>query len=399
MSEKRRDSKGRLLHNGEIQQKNGRYRFKYYDITGKDRYLYSWRLDRNDKTPAGKTAGPSLRELEKQLQVDQFLHIAVNGGNMTVLELVERYVETRTGVRESTRAGYQTTINFLKKDSFGARRIDTVKISDAKLWLVSLQKHQGKGYSSIHTIRGILRPAFRMAYDDDLIRRNPFDFELATVIVNDSVTREAITRDQERKYLKFVKEDAHFKRYYEGIFILFNTGLRISEFVGLTKKNLDFENHKIIVDHQLVRTSKMVYMIEPPKSESGVREVPMTKEVEEAFKTIIKNRKKPKVEPMVDGLSGFLWLDKNDRPMVALHWEKYFQHILEKYNNIYRIQMPKVTPHVCRHTFCSKMAKSGMNPKSLQYIMGHADISVTLNTYTHVNFDDAAEEMRRVCAL
>lgn len=399
MSEKRRDSKGRLLHNGEIQQKNGRYRFKYYDITGKDRYLYSWRLDRNDKTPAGKTAGPSLRELEKQLQADQFLHIAVNGGNMTVLELVERYVETRTGVRESTRAGYQTTINFLKKDSFGARRIDTVKISDAKLWLVSLQKHQGKGYSSIHTIRGILRPAFRMAYDDDLIRRNPFDFELATVIVNDSVTREAITRDQERKYLKFVKEDAHFNRYYEGIFILFNTGLRISEFVGLTKKNLDFENHKIIVDHQLVRTSKMVYMIEPPKSESGVREVPMTKEVEEAFKTIIKNRKKPKVEPMVDGLSGFLWLDKNDMPMVALHWEKYFQHILEKYNNIYRIQMPKVTPHVCRHTFCSKMAKSGMNPKSLQYIMGHADISVTLNTYTHVNFDDAAEEMKRVCAL
>lgn len=399
MSEKRRDSKGRLLHNGEIQQKNGRYRFKYYDITGKDRYLYSWRLDRNDKTPEGKTAGPSLRELEKQLQADQFLHIAVNGGNMTVLELVERYVETRTGVRESTRAGYQTTINFLKKDSFGARRIDTVKISDAKLWLISLQKHQGKGYSSIHTIRGILRPAFRMAYDDDLIRRNPFDFELATVIVNDSVTREAITRDQERKYLKFVKEDAHFNRYYEGIFILFNTGLRISEFVGLTKKNLDFENHKIIVDHQLVRTSKMVYMIEPPKSESGVREVPMTKEVEEAFKTIIKNRKKPKVEPMVDGLSGFLWLDKNDRPMVALHWEKYFQHILEKYNNIYRIQMPKVTPHVCRHTFCSKMAKSGMNPKSLQYIMGHADISVTLNTYTHVNFDDAAEEMRRVCAL
>ena len=399
MSEKRRDSKGRLLHNGEIQQKNGRYRFKYYDITGKDRYLYSWRLDRNDKTPEGKTAGPSLRELEKQLQADQFLHIAVNGGNVTVLELVEPYVETTTGVRESTRAGYQTTINFLKKDSFGARRIDTVKISDAKLWLISLQKHQGKGYSSIHTIRGILRPAFRMAYDDDLIRRNPFDFELATVIVNDSVTREAITRDQERKYLKFVKEDAHFNRYYEGIFILFNTGLRISEFVGLTKKNLDFENHKIIVDHQLVRTSKMVYMIEPPKSESGVREVPMTKEVEEAFKTIIKNRKKPKVEPMVDGLFGFLWLDKNDRPMVALHWEKYFQHILEKYNNIYRIQMPKVTPHVCRHTFCSKMAKSGMNPKSLQYIMGHADISVTLNTYTHVNFDDAAEEMRRVCAL
>ena len=82
--------------------------------------------------------------------------------------------------------------------------------------------------------------------------------------------------------------------------------------------------------------------------------------------------------------------------MVALHWEKYLEHIVQKYNKIYRIQMPKVTPHVCRHTFCSNMAKSGINPKTLQYIMGHADISVTLNTYTHVKFDDVKDELLRV---
>ena len=72
------------------------------------------------------------------------------------------------------------------------------------------------------------------------------------------------------------------------------------------------------------------------------------------------------------------------------------QHILEKYNSIYKVQMPKITPHVCRHTFCSNMAKSRMNPKTLQYIMGHSDISVTLNTYTHVNFEDAQSELQRV---
>lgn len=287
----------------------------------------------------------------------------------------------------------------MEQDSFGQRRIDTIKISDAKLWLITLQQRQGKGYSTLHTMRGILRPAFRMAYDDDLIRRNPFDFELATVIVNDSVTREAITRDQERKYLDFVKQDAHFSRYYEGIFILFNTGLRISEFVGLTIKNIDFKHHKIIINHQLIRTTKMEYIIEEPKTESGIREIPMTKEVEEAFRTIFAKRIKLKVEPMIDGHSGFLYLDKNNMPMVALHWEKYFQHILAKYNKIFKIQMPKVTPHVCRHTFCSKMAKSGMNPKSLQYIMGHADISVTLNTYTHVKFEDAEAEMKKVSVI
>lgn len=90
-----------------------------------------------------------------------------------------------------------------------------------------------------------------------------------------------------------------------------------------------------------------------------------------------KDRGNPKVEPMVDEMTGFLFLDKNDMPMVALHWEKYFQHIREKYNGIYKVQMPPITPHVCRHTFCSNMAKSGMNPKMLQYIMGHSDISVT----------------------
>ena len=399
MSNKRKDNKGRVLHNGEYQQSNGRYRFKYYDGTGKERYLYSWRLDKNDRMPEGKRQGPSLREQEKELQINQFSRFSSDGGNLTVLELVRRYTATKVGVRESTKAGYQTTINFLEKDPFGQRRIDSIKISDAKLWLISMQQRQGKGYSTIHTIRGILRSAFRQAYDDDMIRRNPFDFELATFIVNDSVTREAITRDQERKYLEFVKQDKHFSRYYEGIYILFNTGLRISEFVGLTTKNIDFKNHKIIVDHQLIRTSKMQYMIEEPKTESGIREIPMSEEVEEAFRTIIDRRKKPKMEPIIDGYSGFLYLDKNNMPMVALHWEKYFRHILEKYNGIYKVQMPKVTPHVCRHTFCSKMAKSGMNPKSLQYIMGHADISVTLNTYTHVKFEDAEAEMKRVVAI
>jgi integrase len=81
--------------------------------------------------------------------------------------------------------------------------------------------------------------------DFDLIRKNPFGFELVNVIVNDSVRREAVTRKQEREFLRFIKEDAHFCKYYDAIFILFNTGLRISEFCGLTKSDLDFKNKRI----------------------------------------------------------------------------------------------------------------------------------------------------------
>ncbi len=90
MSEKRRDHRGRILHNGEIQLSDGRYRFKYVDEMGKERCVYSWRLDHNDATPKGKCRALSLREMEKKIQADHFEQIATNGGNMTVLELVEK---------------------------------------------------------------------------------------------------------------------------------------------------------------------------------------------------------------------------------------------------------------------------------------------------------------------
>ena len=395
MSEKRRDNRGRVLRFGESQRQDGRYAFKYKDNDGSVKFVYSWRLDKNDRTPAGKKRELSLREKEKQIEHDLFDHIVSNGGNYTVLELVKKYVSLKTGVRHNTEANYNFVINIIAKADFGKLRIDKVHLSDAKGWLIKLQK-EGRGYSTIHSVRGVLRPAFQMAVDDDLIRKNPFNFELASVVVNDSVTREAITRKQEREFLRFIQADEHFSRYYDGIYILFHTGLRISEFCGLTIGDIDFREMRINVDHQLQRKRDMTYVVEPTKTTSGTRMVPMTKEVADCFRRILANRIKPKVEPMIDGYTGFLFLDKNEMPMVALHWEKYFKHILDKYNSIYKVQLPKITPHVCRHTFCSNMAKSGMNPKTLQYIMGHSDISVTLNTYSHVGFEDAKEELSRV---
>ena len=359
MSDKRKDNKGRILHNGEVQLADGRYLFKYVNSAGEEKYLYSWRLTMTDEAYRGRRC-LSLREMEKKVQVDLFDHIVPNGGDYTVLELVEKYVATKTEVRRTTKTGYGTVMNILKEDPFGKRRIDTVRISDAKCWLIKLQKVDGRGYSSIHSIRGVLRPAFQLAVDDDLIRKNPFGFQLVEVVVNDSVTREALTNDQERRFLKFVKDDPHYSRYYDGIYILFKTGMRVSEFCGLTLSDLDFKLHKT------------------------------------CFKRMIAGRKPPKVEPVIDGYSGFLSFDKDGSVRYSLHWEHYFSAITKKHNKIFKAQMPAVTPHVCRHTYCSAMARAGMNPKTLQYLMGHSDISVTLNTYAHVNFSDAREEIKRI---
>ena len=382
------------IFTGESQDKEGRYRYSYYE-NGRQKSFYSWKLELTDKFPAGKKECVSLREQIEKLQKQQLLYGKYSESSYTVLDLVERYVGLKKGVRKSTQAGYKTVVNVLKKEEFGSRKISDIRISDAKLWLIQMQK-SGRGYSSIHTIRGVLRPAFRMAVDDDVLLKNPFEFQLATIIINDSIRREAITKKQERMFLKFVKDDPHFSKYYEGIYILFKTGMRISEFCGLTIHDIDMKERTIDINHQLQRLSDMEYIIEPTKTNSGKRVLPMTQDVYECFQTILKNRKAPKKEPMVGKYVGFLYLDKNGMPMVALHWQKYFDHICEKYNKIYREQIPKITPHVCRHTYCTNMALAGMNPKTLQYLMGHSEIGVTLDVYTHTSSEDARDELEKM---
>ena len=122
--------------------------------------------------------------------------------------------------------------------------------------------------------------------------------------------------------MRFVKDDKHFSKYYEGIYILFNTGVRISEFCGLTVSDIDFQNHTFRIDHQLQRERNGKYTIVDTKT-------------------------------------------------------------------------TLVTPHVCRHTYCSNMAKSGISPKTLQYLMGHSDINVTLNVYTHIDIEDVKADIKQ----
>ena len=145
-----------------------------------------------------------------------------------------------------------------------------------------------------------------------------------------------------------------------------------------------------------VKEPELGVIIETTKTDAGTRVLPITEDVAQMFQAIIEDRNAPKVEKTIDGYSGFLFYDDNGMPLVAMHWQHRFNRMVGRYNDIYRVQMPNITPHVCRHTYCSNMAKSGMNPKTLQYLMGYSDISVTMNVYTHIGFDDAEEELKRM---
>ena len=382
MSEKRKDKKGRIFRSGEGQRPNKTYFYRYHRSGDKKwSYVYAPTLE-------------ELRQKEEVIQRDLLDGIDYAGGEITVAELVDRYINLRRGLKENSMRAYGSAINRIHTDPFGSRMIRSVRLSDGKGWVVSLHD-KGLKQNTIGILQSVLRPAFEMAVDDDMIRKNPFKFKLSDVIPNDAYVRSALTKAQQEQYLQFIRD--HGKdNYYDDIVILLGTGLRVSELYGLTRADIDFDRRCIHVRRQLCRTAEKPYFVTPPKTKSGIRNVPMTDAVYMALMRVVKARTAPKVELPVDGHSGFLFLDKSGMPKVAMYLENYMRGLQARFEKAYGKPVPRITPHVLRHTFCTNVQQAGLDVKSLQYLMGHSTASVTLDVYTHSDFESAERAFRQI---
>lgn len=373
MSEKRKDKKGRIFRSGEGQRPNKTYFYRYHR-NGDKKWCYVYA-----PTPE------ELRQKEEVIQRDLLDGIDYAGGEITVAELVDRYINLRRGLKENPMRAYGSAINRIHTDPFGSRMIRSVRLSDGKGWFVSLHD-RGYKQNTIGVMQCVVRPAFEMAVDDDILRKNPFKFKLSDVVPRDAYVRTALSREQQEQYLQFFMEYGGGS-YYDDVVILLGTGLRVSELYGLTKSDLDFDRRCIHVRRQLSRTANQPYFISSPKTKSGIRTIPMTDTVYMALKRVLKNRASPKVEMLVDGCTGFIFLDKAGKPKVAMHLENFMRGLQRKHPWALGGDFPKVTPHVLRHTFCTNMQQAGIDIKSLQYLMGHSNASVTLDVYTHTDYN------------
>ena len=252
MSQKRRDNRNRVLNTGESQRTNGLYVFKYIDRDKKPKFVYSWRLVETDRLPAGKRPCKPLREKEREIRRDLEDGIDPIGKKMTVSQLYAKFTRCRLDVREGTERSRAQLKRLLFEDAIGSREIGGVKPSDAKEWAQRM-KSKGFAYSTISNHKRSLKAAFYLAIADDCIRKNPFDFKLATVIKRDVTEREPLSREQVDALLGFMRSDAVYHRYIDEVVILLGTGLRISEMCGLTETDIDLTNRVIFVDHQLAR--------------------------------------------------------------------------------------------------------------------------------------------------
>lgn len=414
MSEKRRDSKNRVLQNGESQRKDGKYEFKYVDVNGTRRSAYSWKLVATDRVPEGKRCELSLREMEKQIRRDLEDGIQTHTANTKTLnQLFDTYMSTKE-LKQSTRTNYQYMYKNYVSDTIGKRRISSIKYSDIKKFYNSLILEKKFKPNSMEIINTILHPVFTMAVRDGYIRTNPSDGVMAEIKKShnwEKPKRHALTEKQQSLFVDFVAGSDTYKHWLPLFTVLLGTGCRIGEVIGLTWEDCDFTENIISINHNLIYRQqddgKCEMHITTPKTEAGKRIVPMFEAVRKALLQERRQQMKRGFNTtIIDGYSGFVFTNRYGYVHNPQTINRAIKRIYTACNEREKIQakkehrqpvlIPHFSAHNLRHTFCTRLCENENDLKIIQEIMGHSDITTTMNIYNEATKERKQESFARL---
>lgn len=386
--ERRKDNKGRVLQKGESQRKDGRYVYQYNDIYGKRKCVYADTLS-------------DLRKKEKQIDRDLDDNIDTVGAEITLNEQFDKYILLKTQIRNSTKQNYIDLWNGNLRDNvLGRKKLCDIKKSDILRFYNSLSE-RGLKYSTIKTFNCMISPCLDLAVDDDIIRKNPCNGCLSE-FSNDSDERISLTAQEQEIFLEFVLQSKVYSVHYPLIMFMIGTAVRCGEAIGLTWDDVDFKNKEVSINHQLIykKTGNSYgFYADSPKTDSGIRIIPMTTDV---YKVLIEQKQNQlskgwRTNVEIDGYSDFVFSTKNGNPIMPSAVNNILLNIVNRYNStVGEIEIPHISAHNLRHTGCTRMAEAGIDPKVLQYIMGHSKISVTMEVYNHVSAERNRKEMDKL---
>lgn len=383
----RKDGKGRVLRKGEHYRKtDGRYSYIYTDPLGKQHTIYAKSL-------------VTLRQKEESLIKDQMdgLNVYV-AGNADVNFLFDRYISTKSELRSSTYSNYLYTWNHFIRDTFGKKKVKDVKYSDVLFFYSDLINKQGLQINTLENINTVLRPSFQLAVRDDIIRKNPIDGAYA------EVKKRALTVQQQRAFINYVAENPFFYKWYPFFTFLLGTGCRIGEAIGIRWDDVDLEKRLIDINHSLTYyqraddSFKCEFRVSQPKTEAGIRTIPMMKQVYDVLKD---EYERQEVEGFcvanVDGMTNFIFSNRFETPHNPAAVNRAIKRIVDAHNAEEEVKakkekrepviIPRFSCHIFRHTFASRFCENETNVKVIQEVMGHADVSTTMNIYAEVNQD------------
>lgn len=384
----RKDSKGRVLRTGEDEIiEKGCYRYRYTDRYKKRKTIYASTL-------------AELRKQEKQIQKDLEENIDTDAATKSLYEHAQKFLKTKTKLSVSTYEDYRYSIeHHIKNSSLGIMPIHTIRKSDVLTYYAELSKN-GMKNRSIEYIHRIIFSVLELAVEDDIIRKNPSK-NCSRDYCKSEKERVALTKEQQKIFMDYVQKSSFYKRHIQLITFLLGTGCRIGEALGLTWDDIDFQNGWIHIRKQLRYKSingKMMFYISVPKTKAGIRDIPMSNDVRKQ----LMSQKQAKYflskssGCKIDGYKDFVFVNTKGYVLKDVSFyhvlERISKGILEEGND----DFPKVSAHILRHTFCTRMAEQGVDMKTLQTLMGHEDSKMIMKVYDHVQNDRLAAQVEKM---
>lgn len=400
----RYDSNRVKLRTGEYQKANDHYEYRY-TVFGKKYSVYAKNLE-------------TLREKESKIQsLESIKQAKFDSRTTTLNDVFCLWKELKRGLRPNTFQNYCYMYEQYVQDGLGRLYIASIRKSDIKRFFNHLADERRLRAGTIEAVQTVLHQVFQLAVDDEWIDKNPSDHaikELKRSHQLDVKKRMALTKAEQDLLLSFLSKNTPNARWYPITAVLLGTGMRVGEATGLRWCDIDFEENMIDVNHTLVYYSngnhKCKFTINDTKTPASKRIIPMTKPVQDAF---LQEKEMQELlgvvcNATIDGYTDFVFLNRFGGLHTQGTLNKVYKRIIRDCNDAELLKsenpsvlLPNFSSHTLRHTFATRLYESGMNMKLLQDILGHSNITTTMDIYTHItkaNRLDAKNIMNQIAA-
>lgn len=400
MTERRKDSRGRVLKENESQRDNGTYSYRWRTSDHKRHVVYAPTLE-------------ELREKEQAILRDKSDGIRTGATKTTLNDMFYLWKQLKRGLKENTFQNYIYMYEQFVRDDLGVQKVAALKRSDLRRFYNKLIDGKGLKISTVDGIHNVIHQVIDIAVEDGYLRNNISDNALKELKQSRNLfteKRKALTVREQEIFLSFLKSSNMYNHWYPIFALMLGTGLRVGEATGLRWKDLDFENNTLSVNHTLVyfkhSHNGCYFAINTPKTRAGERTVPLIESVREAL-ALEKERQQLigiTCKAHIDGFTDFVFVNRHGNTQHQGTLNKALKRIIRDCNQQILdnakedekgILLPDFSCHTLRHTFTTRLCESGMNIKVIQSVLGHADISTTLDVYADVTKDLKKAEMQR----
>ena len=369
-----KDLRGKEIGEGIYQQPNGTYCARFVDKFGKRKSKRSKKLQEVRQWIADATY------IDEHSDIEQATNMLVDAWFDYWIDIKKKTVRPNT-VRNYSERYYQNIQKVI-----GKKLLSEVKPIHCQKIFTNMAE-EGYRTSTIYQTRISLYNMFEFAKENDVIINNPCKKSVKSDMGKPSEKKEALSIEVQKRFLEYAEGQSYENQFR---FVL-QTGLRTGELVGLKWEDIDFENKTLKVQRSMeYRYSVGVWRVGEPKSKSGYRTIPLTDEAIRILKE--QKEKNKKIKVISKEWAEQVFLCRKGEPIKNSTYDTALFKICDK------AEIKRFSMHVLRHTFATRCIEGGMMPKTLQKILGHSNIGITMNLYVHITEEEKQREIDLVAS-